>query len=463
MKVNIHNLSRTSHASQVKSRYQQKAHQLFRRAREWQFGVFPLGKHTKRFVIQDRLKVLCRALVSFDPSGTGTAIFPSVKSIVRKVNELEAQRAVENGTKAPAWDIRKVYRYLRVLEDSAVMTCSGSAHNRKPRHRILHPDKLLKLPANRAKTLNRRRESVTREPLNLSPVEQPNLSPKNTWGEFHTSAPPAGLGAEFGSSAVAHAESSSEVSPATAKPDDDFSRPSAKIRTEPRERYAAHLEDLVQIVLAKWKAKLTGLEYVMAEIAVERIIERSRRAIVSANYLDRAIENFFLDDEERNDVMDAANRRICLRDKWMGDLNEAAFPNEPDPLLTDLFTPADIEHRENVNLAIFESQRTGHSADWILHAIRISDTAELIGDDDGFVHIPQVMDQGKRERSRERESFSERGQRRSMEAIRKAADTCGIARHFGPTQGKTSNPEPRKYCYSCGSTSSTCGCTKAEA
>jgi hypothetical protein len=186
-----------------------------------------------------------------------------------------------------------------------------------------------------------------------------------------------------------------------------------KIETEPRERYAAHLEDLVQIVLAKWKTKLTRLEYVMAEIAVERIIERSRRAIVSANYLDRAIENFFLDDEERNNVMDAANRRICLRDKWMGDLNEATFSNEPDPLLTSLFTPADIEHRQNVKLAIAESQRTGHSADWLLLAIKATDTAEVIGDDDGFVHIPQVMGQGKRERGRERESFSERRQRRS--------------------------------------------------
>ncbi len=122
------------------------------------------------------------------------------------------------------------------------------------------------------------------------------------------------------------------------KPDDDSSRAFPKTTTEatPQERYAERLDNLVETTLRKWKAKLTGLEYVMVEIAIERILERSRRAIVSTNYLDRAIENFFLDEEERADVLWAANRRICLRDKWMPDFDFTAYSDQPDPKLASL-------------------------------------------------------------------------------------------------------------------------------
>jgi hypothetical protein len=167
------NLALESHGRQARNqgvRYGSRAHQIFRRAREWQFDVFVHGKHTKHKVITSHLKVLCLGLVWFDPTGSGMSIFPSLKKLLARINDIEAERA--SGGKARAWNMRKLYRYLRVLEDSKMMGCQGSPHNRKPRNRFLFPAMLLKCQPGR-------RESVTRAPANLSPVD-PNLSPNNS-------------------------------------------------------------------------------------------------------------------------------------------------------------------------------------------------------------------------------------------------------------------------------------------
>ncbi len=548
------NLTPGRELGQVESRYQPKAHQVFRRAREWQFDVFHHGEHTKWRVIQARLKVLCRVLVSFDPSGTGTSIFPAVKSIVTKANELEAQRAVENGTKAHSWDRRKVYRYLRILEDSAVMTCSGSAHNRQPRHRVLHPDKLLKLPANRPKTVNRRRESVTREPLNLSPVEQPNLSPKNTWGEFHTSAPPGRLDSAFESSACVYAESSSEVSPATAKPIDDrtrsLSESNSDSNTQPADQEKAR-EYYGRKAAMKEFMDETGCDYHVAYMAADLVESRRNQTRLpnpkewylntmrnlSEEDMNEINEEYELN-EEINAQMDADHELNHWR-QFDGDGDEAvqadgraeamscfqkdlsrksgkpaecfaeatriavelidgrrrpghlsnpkafyltALRNLSEEDIQDVdylldcensrtsiahsketnstqampeYSTTDILHRENVKLAIAESLRTGHTADWILHAIKISDTAEFLGDD---------------------EVFEAQQPKLAVEVLPpvQAWDENTIfeelfGRFFGSSgstmisKEKHPEPEPQKYCYcyACGDTSGTCGCVKA--
>jgi len=166
--------------------YGSRAHQLLRRAREWQFDIFPHGKHTKRKIIARHLKVLCLALVWFDPTGSGMSIFPALKNVLARVNAIETERAA--GGKVRAWNMRKLYRYLRVLEDSKMMGCQGNPHNRKPRNRFLFPGMLLKVKPGR-------RECVTREPANVSPVD-PSLSPKDS--KSYSSKPNIETRASFG-------------------------------------------------------------------------------------------------------------------------------------------------------------------------------------------------------------------------------------------------------------------------
>jgi len=151
------NLAPGRELGQVESRYELKPHQVFRRAREWQFAAGAIG-HRKWKVIQARLKILARALATFDRSGDCLAIYPATRTILRCIRELETNHAADTGEKARTWSLRTLFVYLDLLNKGGIETKTGCAFNRKPRIRSLHPEALLSVPATHK---HARRESCT--------------------------------------------------------------------------------------------------------------------------------------------------------------------------------------------------------------------------------------------------------------------------------------------------------------
>src|SRR6266404_3512465 len=93
-----HNVAQRGDSRQGRSRYQPKAHQVFRRAREWQFGDAAKGRKWRG--IQSRLRMLARVLAMYDRSGECRSIYSATDTMLLDVRKLEARHAEEYGVKA---------------------------------------------------------------------------------------------------------------------------------------------------------------------------------------------------------------------------------------------------------------------------------------------------------------------------------------------------------------------------
>src|SRR5260370_33804498 len=99
------NVAPAREVGQGQSRYQLKAHQKFRRSHDWQYAAGAIGNRKWR-VVQGRLKMLARALATFDRTGDCVAIYPATNTILRRVRQLEAKHAPDTAEKLRTCSLR---------------------------------------------------------------------------------------------------------------------------------------------------------------------------------------------------------------------------------------------------------------------------------------------------------------------------------------------------------------------
>jgi hypothetical protein len=306
------NSARSRAASQGHSNYQPKAHQLFRRARDWQFAAGAIG-HRKWRTIQARLKMLTRALATFDRSGACIAIYPATRTILKRVRELEEKHAAHTGEKLRTWSRAGLFRYLALLDQAGIETKTGSAYDRTPRRRTLNPQALLSVPVARP------RECETRGRVECETRGAANVRPKKSLGELQTSAPSNVL--EPVLQGITESQSSSESEVSTATPDDDDSLTRLRAKAE-------------EILIPEYNENLV-------ELALDRIEERIAEkniSIGSHNYFVKAFQNLLSNEREYIEVYDDFSHRMRLRDKWNFSLKVSEYTKTPDRDKTNFVT-----------------------------------------------------------------------------------------------------------------------------
>jgi hypothetical protein len=131
------------------------ARDRFLHSRPWQYGVTPDATRKFRIVVE-RMRRLARTLARVDKSGNCRQIFPSVNTILARLNEAEANYPERQRFK---WSRRSVFVYLKRLEAARIATAGGLSTYHGTRRRELHPDMLLSVPRESCTTT--RRESCT--------------------------------------------------------------------------------------------------------------------------------------------------------------------------------------------------------------------------------------------------------------------------------------------------------------